>query len=76
MLSTGDVSSADEVRLLLERAHLLTELGRGKAAQADRLRILGIEPENRDNLFDLGRLLVNSGQSKAAQIVYEEALKF
>ena len=60
----------------MERASLHTDLGRPRAAQADRLRVLELDPKNRENLFDLGRLLVTAGQSKAAQIVYQEGLKF
>jgi tetratricopeptide (TPR) repeat protein len=76
LLSACGLDEAEEVKLRMERAALLTDLGQPKAAQADRLRVLELEPQNRDNLFDLGRLLVSSGQAKAAQIVYQEALKF
>jgi tetratricopeptide (TPR) repeat protein len=75
-LSASELSPVLEVGLLMERASLHTDLGRPRAAQADRLRILELDPKNRENLFDLGRLLVTAGQSKAAQIVYQEGLKF
>ena len=75
-LAATSLSAALEVPLRMERAQIQTELGKPKAAQADHLRVLELQPEHRENLFDLGRLLVNAGQSKAAQIVYQEAVRF
>jgi tetratricopeptide (TPR) repeat protein len=71
----GESAPADETELRLERARLLTDLGRAMAARADHLRVLELAPEHRGNLFDLGRLLIATGQRRAAQIVYEKAVE-
>ena len=63
-----------EVELLVERALLLSYLGRDLEARADHLRVLGLDENHRVNLLGLGRLLVQEGQKKAARIVYEKAL--
>ena len=64
-----------EVALRFERAGLLTQMGRPLDARSDHLRILELAPGHRQNLIDLGLLLVASGQRKAAQIVLAEAVR-
>jgi len=64
-----------EVALRVERAALLAEMGRTLEARSDHLKVLELDPANRSTLFDLGRLLVNTGQLKAAEMVYTEAVK-
>jgi tetratricopeptide (TPR) repeat protein len=64
-----------EVALRVERALLLSYLGRDLEARSDHLRVLELDEGHRTNLLELGRLLVTTGQRKAAQIVYAQAVK-
>jgi hypothetical protein len=64
-----------EIDLRLERAMLLTHLGRSLEARSDHLRILEIDETHLTNLLELGRLLVNTGQSNAARVVYAKAVE-
>ena len=64
-----------EIVLRLERALLLTHLDRSLEARSDHLRVLGLDETNRANLLELGRLLVNTGQRKAAHVVYAKAVE-
>jgi Tfp pilus assembly protein PilF len=64
-----------EIALRVERAALLAEMGRSLEARSEHLKVLELDPTNRLTLFGLGRLLVNTGQLKAAEIVYAEAVK-
>ena len=64
-----------EVTLRVERAMLLTRLGRHLEARGDHLRVLELDPTHRENLLELGRLLLTTGQRRAAQVVYREAVK-
>jgi len=64
-----------EVRLRVERARLLNDVGRPIDARSDHLRVVELQPAHQENLFDLGRLLAAEGKRKAAQVVYQEAVK-
>jgi tetratricopeptide (TPR) repeat protein len=64
-----------EIVLRLERAELLAEMGLSLEARGDHLKVLELDPTNRPSLFGLGRLLVNTGQLKAAEMVYAEAVR-
>lgn len=64
-----------EVALRVERANLLSEMGRILEARSDYLRILELEPSHLPSLFGLGKLLVEARQGKAAEMVYSEAVK-
>jgi aromatic-L-amino-acid decarboxylase len=64
-----------EVSLRYERATLLAKMGRKLEARDDYLKVLVLEPTHRQNLIDLGRVLVSLGKLKAAQLVYSEAVK-
>jgi tetratricopeptide (TPR) repeat protein len=74
LAGVGD-DAGEEVWLRVERARLLTDLGRPLEARSDHIRVVELEPAHRENLFDLGRLLVATSQLKAAQVVYAEAVK-
>ena len=65
-----------EVALRVERAALLTEMGRGQEAQSDHLRVVELEPSHLVNLCGLGKLLASAGRLKAAQMVYAEAVRY
>jgi aromatic-L-amino-acid decarboxylase len=73
--SAGGVHQDAAVALHLERATLLTEMGRNLEARSDHLKVLELEPAHRLNLFGLGRLLISMGHRKAAQMVYAEAVR-
>jgi tetratricopeptide (TPR) repeat protein len=64
-----------QIELRVERAALLTDLGRTLEARTEHLRVLELDGANRPTLFALGRMLVQSGQHKAAHVVYTEAVK-
>jgi tetratricopeptide (TPR) repeat protein len=64
-----------EIDLRLERALLLTNLGRSLEARSDHLRVLELDETHLTNLLELGRLLVNTGQSSAARVVYAKAVE-
>jgi aromatic-L-amino-acid decarboxylase len=64
-----------EVSLRAERATVLLRMGRDLDARIDHLKVLELAPAHLPNLIGLGRLLVNTGHRKAAQVVYEEAVK-
>ncbi|ADW69134.1 aminotransferase class V-fold PLP-dependent enzyme [Granulicella tundricola] len=66
---------ADEIALRVQRAILLAQLGRPLEARSDHLRVLELDPTHHANLLELGRLLAGTGQTKAAQVVYTEAVK-
>lgn len=63
-----------EVALRVERAAVLAEMGRSLDARNDHLRVIELEPSHLANLFGLGKLLVDAGQFKAAEMVYAEAV--
>ncbi len=65
----------EEIALRVERAMLLAEAGRSLEARSDHFRVLVLAPAHLPNLLGLGRLLVATGQRKAAQVVYAEAVK-
>jgi aromatic-L-amino-acid decarboxylase len=73
--TTGELQQDAEVGLRVKRASLLAEMGRSLEARSDHLRVIELDPAHRLNLFGLGRLLVNTGQLKAAQMVYAEGVK-
>ncbi len=66
---------AQEVLLRIERASLLTGMGRPLDARADHFRVIELDPANLTNLLALGRLLAATGHGKAAQTVFAEAVK-
>ena len=70
-----DVPKNVEVARRFERAKLLTQLGRIPDARMDHLRVVELEPTNRQNLIDLGLLLVSTGHFKGAQTVFSEAVR-
>jgi tetratricopeptide (TPR) repeat protein len=70
-----DMPNAIEVALRVKRALLLAEMGRNLEARNDYLKVVELDPAHLLNLCGLGRLLVNTGQRKAAQMVYAEAVK-
>jgi len=70
-----NLRKTDEVALRVKRATLLAQMGRTLEARADHLKVLELDPLHRMNLILLGRLLVLTGQRKAAQVVYSEAVK-
>ena len=51
-------------------------MGRNLEARSDHLRVLELDPTQRENLFALGRLLASMGHHKAAHMVYAEAVKY
>jgi glutamate/tyrosine decarboxylase-like PLP-dependent enzyme len=65
----------EEIALRVDRATLLAEAGRSLEARSDHFRVLVLAPAHLPNLLGLGRLLVATGQRKAAQVVYTEAVK-
>ncbi len=64
-----------EVELRVERALLLSYLGRSLEARSDHLRVLELDETHRTNLLELGRLLVHTGQREAARVVYGKAVE-
>jgi tetratricopeptide (TPR) repeat protein len=74
-LLAGKLEKDEEVALLVERATLLTAAGRSLEARSDYFRVLVLAPTHLPNLFGLGRLLAATGQRKAAQVVFTEAVK-
>ena len=66
---------ARQVALRAERATVLARMGRDLDARIDHLKVLELAPAHLPNLIGLGRLLVDTGHRKAAQVVYEEAVK-
>jgi tetratricopeptide (TPR) repeat protein len=73
--SATPLTQEREVELRIERALLLSYLGRPLEARSDHLRVLELDEANRNNLLELGRLLVNTGQRNAAQVVYAKAVE-
>jgi hypothetical protein len=73
--AAGHLQKEREIELRVERALVLTQLGRSLEARSDHLRVLELDETHRSNLLELGRLLVNAGQRKAAQVVYAQAVK-
>ena len=71
--SATPLTERREVELRIERALLLSYLGRPLEARSDHLRVLELDETHRTNLLELGRLLVTAGQRKAAQVVYARA---
>jgi glutamate/tyrosine decarboxylase-like PLP-dependent enzyme/Flp pilus assembly protein TadD len=69
------IPKENEVSLRVKRAFLLAEMGRNLEARDDYLKVVELDPAHLLNLSGLGRLLVNTGQRKAAQMVYTEAVK-
>ncbi len=64
-----------QVALRAERAIVLTQMGRTLEARIDHLKVLELAPAHLPNLAALGRLLLDTGHRKAAQVVYEEAIR-
>jgi tetratricopeptide (TPR) repeat protein len=73
--STTPLLPKREIDLRLERALLLAHLGLSLEARSEHLRILELDETHRANLLELGRLLVNTGQSNAARVVYAKAVE-
>jgi tetratricopeptide (TPR) repeat protein len=71
-----NIDKDTEVALRVERATLLAQLGRNLEARTDYLRVLELEPSHLENLFGLGKLLVDTGKQKAAEMVYAEAVNY
>jgi aromatic-L-amino-acid/L-tryptophan decarboxylase len=69
------IEKKTEVALRFERATLLARMGQKLEARDEYLKVLVLEPTHRQNLIDLGRLLVDLRRLKAAQLVYSEAVK-
>ena len=74
-LATKNLPEHHKVELLVERAMLLTHIGRTLEARSDHLRVLALNPKHKTNLLELGRLLVATGQRNAARVLYTEAVK-
>jgi glutamate/tyrosine decarboxylase-like PLP-dependent enzyme len=72
----GKLPKEEEIALRVRRASLLVEMGRNLEARSDHLRVIELDPTQRENLFALGRLLASMGHHKAAQMVYAEAVKY
>jgi len=70
-----EMAKGQEVALRFERATLLAQSGRNLEARGDYLKVLALDPTHKKNLIDLGRVLVATKRLKAAQMVYEEAVK-
>jgi len=66
---------ASQIELRVERAALLTDLGRTAEARTEHLKVLEMDGANQPTLFALGRMLVQAGQHKAARVVYAEAVQ-
>ena len=73
--TTGQMAKDTEVALRFERATMLALSGRNLEARSDYLKVLALDPTHKKNLIDLGRVLVATKRLKAAQMVYEEAVK-
>jgi glutathione synthase/RimK-type ligase-like ATP-grasp enzyme len=73
--TSGGMPKDDEVALRFERATLLALSGSNLEARSDYLKVLALDPTHKKNLIDLGRVLVATKRLKAAQMVYEEAVK-
>jgi tetratricopeptide (TPR) repeat protein len=73
--TTGQMAKDTEVALRFERATMLALSGRNLEARSDYLKVLALDPMHKKNLIDLGRVLVATKRLKAAQMVYEEAVK-
>jgi aromatic-L-amino-acid/L-tryptophan decarboxylase len=71
----GNLGKEEEIALRVRRASLLVETGRNLEARSDHLRVIELDPAQRENLFALGRLLAGMGHHKAAHMVYAEAVK-
>jgi aromatic-L-amino-acid decarboxylase len=74
-LLATEMAADEEVGLRVERAAVLAEAGRVLEARSDHFRVLVLAPEHLPNLLGLGRLLVWTGQYKAAKVVYAEAVR-
>jgi len=73
--SATPLAPQHEVELCVERALLLSYLGRPLEARSDHLRVLELDEGHRTNLLELGRLLVHTGQREAARAVYAKAVE-
>jgi tetratricopeptide (TPR) repeat protein len=73
--SAAGLGPQREVKVRLERALLLSHLGRCLEARSDHLRVLELDECHRTNLLELGRLLVHTGQREAARTVYAKAVE-
>lgn len=73
--SATPLAAKREIQLRVERALLLSYLGRSLEARSDHLRVLELDESHRTNLLELGRLLVNTGQRNAARVVYAKAVE-
>src|SRR5580698_1101265 len=73
--TTAEIAKDQEVALRYERATMLAQSGRNLEARSDYLKVLALDPTHKKNLIDLGRVLVATKRLKAAQMVYEEAVK-
>src|ERR1700728_3792658 len=73
--STREMAKETEVELRYERATLLALSGCNLEARSDYLKVLVLDPTHKKNLIDLARALVATKRLKAAQMVYEEAVK-
>jgi tetratricopeptide (TPR) repeat protein len=73
--TTREMAKETEVELRYERATLLALSGCNLEARSDYLKVLVLDPTHKKNLIDLGRVLVATKRLKAAQMVYEEAVK-
>jgi tetratricopeptide (TPR) repeat protein len=71
----ASLTTERQVELRVERAALLSDLGRTVDARTEHLKVLALDGGNRPTLFALGRMLVQSGQHKAAHVVYAEAVR-
>jgi len=67
-------SNPASMDLCCRRAFLLFELGRLVDAQNQYIKVLERKPDHLPALHNLGNVLVASGHSKAARIVYREAV--
>ena len=66
----------EEIALRVRRASLLAEMGCDLEARSDHLRVIELDPTQRENLFALGGLLASMGHHKAAHMVYAEGVKY
>ena len=73
--SATPLTAKREIQLRVERALLLTYLGHLLEARSDHFRVLELDEAHRTNLLELGRLLVTTGQSNAARVVYAKAVE-
>jgi glutamate/tyrosine decarboxylase-like PLP-dependent enzyme len=73
--SKTSIEKKTEAALRFERATVLARMGQKLEARDEYLKVLVLEPTHRQNLIDLGRLLVDLRRLKAAQLVYNEAVK-